>query len=190
MANPPLPNAPAPRPQWSSAESLRLIDAGAALRRNPFHGQQQAQVLTCQIGSSLKVDRRRRAEVAATEIGQCLGNEQPDLKGAFDILKRWYRHASSRPPKPSRQDLQKISKECEALCKRRVQVGAPIPSHVEPFPINDETPTECEIRKAVGKMKRGKATGPTGVHAEDFKDWLRAACPPETEGAPAPDRTC
>lgn len=60
------------------------------------------------------------------------------------------------------------------LCRQRVPVGAPILSHVDPFPINDEMPTECEIRKAAGRMKHNKAPGQTRVHNKDFKDCLVA----------------
>ena len=188
MANPPLPNAPRPRPQWLSAETLRLIDTRASLRWNPWHSRQQARVLSRQINQSLKADRRRRAEEAATQIGECLNGDNSDLQGAFDILKRWHRHASARPPKPSRQDLTKLSTEYRALHSRQNPPGLPVPPNVAPFPINDAVPSEAEICAAASKMKLNKAPGHTRVRAEDFKAWLKAAYPPtDVEGAPAPD---
>ena len=55
-------------------------------------------------------DSRRQVEEAATDIGACL---EPfmggaDSRGAYTILKRWYRHASAGVPKPSRMDIEKV----------------------------------------------------------------------------------
>jgi hypothetical protein len=136
--------APTPRsnpPRWMSATTLRLIDTRAALRRNKHHSRQQARVLTGQIKQSLRLDWRRRAEDAAKAIGKCLHTEEPDLQKAWNILKRWYRHATARQPHPSREDLVTVSTEYETLYTAEMPSppGAPIPTHVAPFPINDAT---------------------------------------------------
>jgi hypothetical protein len=71
-----------------SATTLRLIDTRAALRGNKHHSRQQARVLTRQINQSLKVDRKNCAEAASKEIQACLNPEDPDLQGAWNIIKR------------------------------------------------------------------------------------------------------
>ena len=39
------------------------------------------------------------------------------------------------------------------------------------FSIPDEIPEEEEIRKALGRMRRGKAPGPSAIKVDDLKDW-------------------
>jgi Reverse transcriptase (RNA-dependent DNA polymerase) len=176
------------RPQWMSANTIRLLDTCAALRRNPQHSRQRARVLTRQIKASLRVDRHRRAEEAALAIGQCLDTEDgavPDLQGAWDIAKRWYRHASARPHKPSRENLIGTSTTFQALytAEQPSPPGLPIPVSVAPFAIPDGPPTEDEIRDAVKRMRRRRATGQTGMRAEDFQQWALEAFP-DNENAP------
>ena len=36
-----------------------------------------------------------------------MGN--PDLQGAYSVLKRWYRQAPARSPSPSRVDMAKVT---------------------------------------------------------------------------------
>ena len=178
---PPVP--PAHR-QWISEASLKLMDSRASLRRDPQHSRAEARRLTRQLNQSLKTDRNHRTEEAAEEIYARL--EDNDLKGSYAVLKRWYRHASERPPKPSRQDLQKVSTEWETLYRKEdpTPPGDPIPIHVTPFQIRDDIPDADEIGRAVGRLKRGKAPGPTGIQADSYKDWYDLAHPEDDNIAP------
>ena len=47
--------------------------------------------------------------------------------------------------------------------------GEPIPINVEPFVVNDATPTEAEIRAVVKGLKNGQAGGVSGIQAEHVK---------------------
>ena len=59
--------------------------------------------------------------------------DQPlDLKGAYTILKQWYRHALEIQPKTSKADLAKV----------------PYPLR-RPIPIQDRVPLEAEVEVAV-----------------------------------------
>jgi hypothetical protein len=175
-------------PQWMSATTLRLIDTRAALRRNKHHSCQQARVLTQQINQSLKVDRKNRAEAASKEIQACLNPEEPDLQGAWNIVKRWYRHATARQPHPAREDLHKVSNEYQALYTAKVPSppGDPIPARVH-FPIHDANPTELEIGAAVCRLKTNRSPGVSRIRAKHFKEWYREAYP-DTEQEPSRDR--
>ena len=42
------------------------------------------------------------------------------------------------------------------------------------FSIADTVPDEKEIRKALGKMRQGKAPGPSRIKVDDLKDWAHA----------------
>lgn len=77
---------------------IGLMDTWCSLRRNPCHSRQLAWQLTRAIRHSLKIDHICHAKQAESLTEQYLeghGQEQ-DVQGAFDILKRWYRHASAR----------------------------------------------------------------------------------------------
>ena len=94
--------------------------------------------------------------------------QQQDLKGAWSTLKAWYQHSGDRPPKPLRQDLKSLTNKREVLYTHVPSPGAPIPIHVNPFPIQDEIPSEDEIAVAVTRLKKGKAPGPLGLWADDI----------------------
>ena len=96
-----------------SNPTLKLMDTRASLRRDPRHSRALARRLTRELQTSLQADRQRRTEEAADLIYARL--EDNDLKGSYEVLKRWYRHASDRPQKPLRQDLEKISTDWETL---------------------------------------------------------------------------
>ena len=173
-------------PQWLSPNTIRLIDTRASLRRNKFHSRQQARLLTRQINQSLKEDRKARAEKAAQEIGACLSTDTPDLQGAWNIIKRWYRHASARQPNPSREDLHKVANDYAALYTAETPSppGPPIPTHVAPFPILDGPPTEDEIAEAVRRLHNNRSPGASKIRAEHFKEWHAQAFPSSEEIEP------
>jgi hypothetical protein len=51
----------------------------------------------------------------------------------------------------------------------------PIPVLVAPFDVEVGVPTEEEIEDAVGRLKMGKAAGPSSLRLEHMKEWLAAA---------------
>jgi len=68
----------------------------------------------------------------------------------------------------------------EALTQERVDLytaetppGDPIPINVDPFDVNDDIPTDGEIREAVKSLRNGRAGGLGGMRAEHLKRWLR-----------------
>lgn len=171
------------RPQWISEATLKLMDARSQLRKDPHHCRNRARTLTRQVRQGLKQDRQRRAERAATAIGECLsgGPGDHDIQGAYNIIKAWYKHATKRQPHPSREDLQRVSTEFANLYHKEdpSPPGPPIPTHVPPFPILDSIPTADEIGTAVKRLRNHRAPGPSGLRAEDFKEWYKEAHPDE-----------
>ena len=53
--------------------------------------------------------------------------------------------------------------------------GDNIPVTVTPADIDDSVPTEDKISEAVKQLRRNRAVGPSGIHAEHLKGWLAAA---------------
>ena len=95
-----------------------MIDERAFLRRNTQHNWNVALTLTKSVRRSLPVDSRKLAERVTKEIGDfldpALGTHQY-LQGAYTIIKRWYFHASTRVPKPSRAYMSKVTGDYVAL---------------------------------------------------------------------------
>jgi hypothetical protein len=58
------------------------------------------------------------------------------------------------------------------LYARRQSPGDPLPIHLTPVEINDDVPSDSEIRTAVGELTNGRAGGASGMRAEHVKAWL------------------
>ena len=93
-----------------SPKSIRMIDKWAALRRNPRHNRNVVRGLTKAVRSSLLVDSQRRADEAATAIGEFLEPEagETDPCRAYAVLKHWYQHASVRVTNPYQAGMDKV----------------------------------------------------------------------------------
>ena len=115
---------------------------------------------------------RRRAEKAAEEIGACLepATGSPELRGAYAVLKKWYRHTSTRAPNPSRADITKVTGYYAALhCQEELTTPRiPVPTHVTPFRVNGNLPSEEEVKAAVQLLRLHKAVGHNHPHTEIF----------------------
>ena len=46
---------------------------------------------------------------------------------------------------------------------------------VQVVAVNDELPTEAEVKLAVRALKYGRAGGPSSMRAEDLKGWSKEA---------------
>ena len=106
-----------PHPKWMSEPKIRLIDERASLSRNPRHNSNVAHNLAKAVRRSLLVDYRWLMENSAKEIRACLETMTgiPDIRGAYGVLKMWYRHVSTREPNPSRADMAKVTGDYATL---------------------------------------------------------------------------
>ena len=169
-----------PRASWISAATWKLVDKRTALRREDNLPQAAARVLGRAIKASLKEDRKKRAEKAATEVEGYLA--AGELQEAWRTLKGWYRLAEDRAPKPCYQTLAKQTKERVELYAKREPPGDDIPVNVDPFEVEDDTPTDLEIRACVRLLSSGRASGASGMRAEDIKQWLMDMVEEEKSG--------
>ena len=53
--------------------------------------------------------------------------------------------------------------------------GENLQINIQPFKINDQTPSEEEIKKAVMKMKLNKSPGATGIRVEHLREWMKGS---------------
>ena len=79
-----------------------------------------------------------------------------------------------------RQTLERVD-----LYARRQSPGDPLPLHLTPVEINDDVPSDSEIRTAAERLTNGRAGGASGMRAEHVKVWLWGALEeedPESQG--------
>ncbi len=61
------------------------------------------------------------------------------------------------------------------LYAERDAFGAEFPANGTPFAIDDNPPSEEELRIAVSQLSHGRCGGASGIRAEHIKAWLRGA---------------
>ena len=166
---PPIRDRPANA--WISQSTWSLVDRRASMRKSGTLSQQYSRILGRSIRQSLKDDRALRAANVADEVETHL--EAGDPKEAWRRIKGWYRSVEDRPPKPNYQRMETLTQERIDLYTAVPPPGAPIPINVDPFDVNDEIPTDGEIREAVKSLRNGRAGGLGGMRAEHLKRWLR-----------------
>jgi hypothetical protein len=99
---------------WISKETWKLIDARESKSKSRSFQTGEQKRLSRRIKRSLNRDQKQRTRDPGNEIERNLKDGR--LKKAWKILKHWwYKHYGDRPPKPTRQDLQKVSHEYRIL---------------------------------------------------------------------------
>ena len=88
-----------------------MVDEHVSLHRNPRHDWNVVCTLPKAFRRSLLVNSRWQAEKSADDIFACLelATGNPEIRGTYTVLKRWYLHASAREPNPSRLDMAKVT---------------------------------------------------------------------------------
>jgi hypothetical protein len=146
-----------------SDSTWKLIDLSTRFSRT------EDNFLHRQIRQALTADRKRRTEDAGKSVDDLLSRNK--LLGAWRALQAWYKYAGGRTTYPSKTDIQKLQTEYSELLTNKPPVGEPLPVLVDPFRIIDYIPSDQEIGKAVGRLHNGRSPGPTGIRAEDLKEW-------------------
>jgi hypothetical protein len=68
--------------------------------------------------------------------------------------------------------MERQTSERVDLYARRQSPGDPLPLHLTPVEIDDNVPTDSEIRTVAGGLTNGRAGGASGMRAEHVKAWL------------------
>jgi hypothetical protein len=172
------------RNDWISEKSWRLIAHRAMLRHTGCLCQAGGHRLHRQIGASLRKDRAdRTAHVGALIKLELAGG---NVQEAFRHLKGWYRAASDTEAKPCNQTMERQTSERVDLYTRRELPDNSLPINVAPFEINNNVPSDGELRGVVGKLNNGRAARASGMRAKHVKKWLhdvRREEDPEGQGA-------
>ena len=117
-----------------------MMDERAILCRKSQHSRNMTRILTKYLQRPLLVDPRRQEEKYVEDIGTFLepAGVNPDLQGAYTVLKRWYCHESRREPNPLRVNMTKVAGDYAALYRREEPTPPRILllTHVTPFTTN------------------------------------------------------
>jgi len=108
--------------------------------------------------------------------------QKGNLKEAWRKLKGWYSAVEEKAPKPCRLLTKNQTAEREALYRKMVPPGDPIPINTKPFTINDVTSTDAELRIVVKNKRNGRADDVSGIKADHMKHLLRDAMQEEEKG--------
>ena len=116
------------------------------------------------------MDRTNRAAMVGSMIEAEIAGG--NVQEAFRHLKGWYRAATEMQAKPCYHTMERQMLEWVDLYARRESPGNPLPINVTPVVINDDVPTDGELRHVAGELTNGRAASTSGMRAEHVKEWL------------------
>jgi hypothetical protein len=95
------------------------------------------------------------------------------VQEAFCHLKGWYQAATETQAKPCYHTMERQTLEQDDLYTRRASPGNPLPINYGPIKINDDAPSDTEIRLATSKLSNGQAAGASRIRTKNVKDRLQ-----------------
>ena len=162
-----------PGKDWISEGTWKLIAKRASLLRSGKIRQDAARRMKREVRAALKADKTR----LTAEVGESIVSElsSGNVHEAFRHLKGWYRSASETQARPCHQTMERQTDERVELYTERAASGAEFPGNGTPFIIDDNPPSDGELRTAVSQLSHGRCGGASGIRAEHIKAWLRGA---------------
>ena len=172
---------------WITPETLRKVEErkrmkavvnNSRTRAAKAKAQEQYTKSNKEVKKSIKEDKHRYFENLATEAEQAAGSG--NLKQLYDITRK-LSGKYSKPERPVNDkhgnpittkegQMNRWAEHFESLLNRSNISNAPDIQPAETdLNINCERPTKQEIRKAILRLKNGKATGPDHIPAEALK---------------------
>ena len=109
----------------------------------------------------LKEDKRR----LTAEVGENIVSElgKGNVQEAFWHLKGWYPTASEAQARPCHLTMERQTDERVELYAERDAYGAEFPANGTPFGIDDNPPSDEELRTAVSQLSHGRCGGASGI---------------------------
>jgi len=141
-------------------ETWKLIRKRASLLRSGRIRQTAARRMKRKVHVSLKEDKRR----LTAEVGENIVSElvKGNVQEAFRHLKGWYRNASETQARPCHQTMECQTNKRVELYAERAAYGEEFPENGMPFDINDNPPSDGELRTAVSQLSHGRCRGSIG----------------------------
>ena len=90
------------------------------------------------------------------------------------MLKPWYHHASVRATNPLWAYMKTFVGGYATLYQWEdpTPPGRPVPTHVKPFMVNGDVPSEADVEAEERKLRLNKSVGHTHLCTEHFKKWM------------------
>ena len=143
----------APGKDWVSEGTWKLIAKHASLLRSGKIWQTAARQMKREVHAALKEDKRQLTVEVGENIMSKLG--KGNVQEAFWHLKGWYRMASEAQARPCCQTMERQTDERVELYAERDAYGAEFPANWTPFGIDDNPPSEEELRIVVSQLSHG-----------------------------------
>ncbi len=126
-----------------------------------------------EVKAALKADKTQ----LTAEVGENIVSElsSGNVQEAFRHLKGWYRNTSETQAKPCHQMMERQTDERVEPYAEWTAYGKEFPEIGTPFGINNDPPTEEELRTAVSQLSHDRYGGASGICAEHIKVWLCGA---------------
>jgi exonuclease III len=163
----------APGKDRMSEGTWKLIKKRASLMRSGKIRQDAARRMQRKVKAALKADKSRLAAEAGERIVSEL--REGKVQEAFCHLKGWYRNALETQAKPCHQTMERQTNKRVELYAEWAAYGEEFPENGTPFKIEDDPPSEGELRTAVSQLSHGRCRGASGIRAEHIKAWLCGA---------------
>ncbi len=125
------------------------------------------------MNATLKADKSKLTAQVGEDIVSELG--KGNVQEAFRHLKGWYRTAAEAQARPCHQTMERQTNKRVELYAERDAYGEEFPANGTPFQIDDNPPSEGELRTVVSQLSHGRCGGASGIRAEHIKAWLRGA---------------
>jgi hypothetical protein len=142
----------------------------------------KASTMQREVQQCLRTDRDARTK----EVGENISTEltRGNVQEAFHHLKGWYRSATDTQARPCFQTMDRQTAKWIDLYWRRDSPRLLIHVGENLFDVQDDTPTNGEIRTAVLELSNGRGAGASRMRAEHLKGWLQGMRKEEeSEGA-------
>ena len=163
----------APGKDWISEGTWKMIAKRTSLLRSQKIWQTAVRRMKRKVHVALKEDKWQ----LTAEVGENIVSElgKGNVQEAFWHLKGWYRMASEVQARPCHLTMERQTDKRVELYVERDAYGAEFPANRTPFRINDNPPSEEDLRIAVSQLSYGQCGGTSGIRAEHIKAWLRGA---------------
>jgi hypothetical protein len=89
-----------------------------------------------------------------------------NVQEAFHHLKGWYWAVSEMQAKLCFHTMERQTSEHVDLNARRALPGLPLPINYNPIKINDDAPSDKEIRLATSEFSNGRVASAFGMHTK------------------------
>ena len=159
-------------------KSKKAVINSSRTRSSKAEAQKQHSEANREVKRSIRTDKRNYIDTLAREAEDAAG--QRNMKALYDTTKKLsgkrrqpdkpIKSKEGKPLTTIQEQLNRWTEHFSELLNRPTPDNPPeIPPTDTILPINCEKPSKAEIRRAINKLKSGKAAGPDNIPAEAIK---------------------